>query len=268
MLPKFFQCGTIEENMEQKHNQNQERLRTGSTYNAKCPSSEHLVMNNSFYSGDTGCYMLIKSYPQNDGRVAENGFESLFHAEATCRRWHPDAHVLEIDDYREFLLVNDLLTKAVKDDLDRNKYLFLLKNTLRDGSITIFCKDGKLVRQRKQKISQRYDPKLKHTVTRDVAKVREEKCLMARLSESKVKGEYVFDGIGATSQFLCKEALGLICEYTPDCPVKMKIKPAAVPRSEMKGKSCQLRSWPQFRSQRRTLKEILEENGFAAHYLI
>ena len=91
---------------------------------------------------------------------------------------------------------------------------------------------------------------------------------MGILSVSIVKGEYVFDGIGAIILDKCKYARGLICEYTPDCPVKVKMKPAAVPRSEMKGESCQFSKWPQFRSQRRTLKEILEENGYPPRYLV
>jgi len=42
-------------------------------------------------------------------------------------------------------------------------------------------------------------------------------------------GVYVFDGIGEANQHECVFAQGLVCEFTADCPIKVKEKPEAAP---------------------------------------
>ena len=272
MSPGFFQCGTIEENAKQKQNKEVRdgRLKTGTTYDIKCPTFQHLIRlgvahKSSFFSSDTGCYMLLKSYPSldldwPDEKGPLTGFNSYSHAAATCRQWHPDAHVLQINNYQEFVLLNAFLKRELGSPTmtQRSRYNFLLRNNVHGDKITVVCdgeKAGSFVRYLKAKISRHFNEKRAYA---------EEgaKCTFWSYGLGKCDDEFITDLLTIAREAPCHKAFGLICEYNPDCPIDVRVKPDPVPRSEQ---VCKTREWPQFRHHRRELKKILDDNGISSH---
>ena len=271
MSPDGFQCGTIEEEIAQKQNENaEERLLTGPTYNIKCPVYTHLTeigvaKKTSFFSSSSGCYMLLKSYPSlslnwTNNNAPPKAFSTYTHAAATCRQWHPDAKILRLSDFQEYLIINEFVKRELGSPTaeERKKYNFLLRNNHYDDLITVVCSGGgtgMLLRYRLAEISRHFNDKRKHSE-------KERLCTFWGYGLGKCGNEFISDMLMSTKKAPCTDAFGLICEYIPECPINVKEKPNPVPRSKQ---VCKRKKWPQFRSHHRSLKRILKDNGISTH---
>ena len=181
--------------------------------------------------------MLLKSYPSLDlywttGSKLPEAFYSSFHAAATCRRWHPDAKILHISNYQEFLYINDFVKREIGSPTEEQRawYRFMVRNNYHDDLITVVCDGKRTVRYRKAELGRHYSKGRSYDDKNGNPKKHGDKCSFLSFASGKCNGKFMSDMLLNPHKDSCTKARGLICEYTPDCPIDVRRKPHPVPR--------------------------------------